>query len=208
MKPENIYGVYVPRYNKQQIFYRIFNDFWDLFVGGYYSHPGIYERYGDLSDYQLDTVDKFLKCNDLKLGFGIVRCPKCKTTYIVPFSCKRHKICPTCRMKKLIEYSEWLKEEVLLDLIHRHWVFTIPIGLRSYFYNNRYLLNKFIETACQFLVFLYRKFSLLPQEKKKDGHPGIVGVLQTAGGNLTFNPLCGAPHNGFYVEYKIMLSIF
>ncbi len=106
------------------------------------------------------------------------------------FSCKRHQICPTCRMKKLIEYSEWLEREVLLDLIHRHWVFTIPSGLRTYFYNNRYLLNKFIETACQFLVFLYRKFSLLSQEEKKNAHPGIVGVLQTAGGDLKFNPHC------------------
>ncbi len=30
----------------------------------------------DLTEYQIDTVKKFLKCSDLKQGFGIVRCPK------------------------------------------------------------------------------------------------------------------------------------
>jgi hypothetical protein len=110
-------------------------------------------------------------------------------------------------MKKLIEYSEWLKQEVLLDLVHRHWVFTVPLELRSYFYKDRFLLNKLIETACQFLVFLYRKYSLVSQKTKKLAHPGIVGVLQTSGSNLSWNPLCGTPHNGFYVENNIMLSI-
>ena len=40
------------------------------------------------------------------------------------------------------------------------------------------------------MVFIYRKQSGLSQTKKKIAHPGIVGVLQTAGNNLKFNPHC------------------
>ena len=71
---------------------------------------------------------------------------------------------------------------------HRHLVFNIPKELRCYFFDKRWLCNKLIETACQFLVFIYRKFSNLSQQEKKKAHPGIVGVLQTANSNLTFNP--------------------
>jgi hypothetical protein len=91
-------------------------------------------------------------------------------------------------MKKLLEYSEWLKQEVLLNVQHRHWVFTIPKELRCYFFDKRYLCNKLIETACQFTLFIYRKFSNLSEQEKQKAHPGIVGVLQTANSNLTFNP--------------------
>ncbi|TKJ42714.1 hypothetical protein CEE35_09500 [Candidatus Aerophobetes bacterium Ae_b3b] len=190
MKSYNPYGIYIPRYHKQSRFYNIFANHFEDFLSNYYSIDELYSKYGDITDHQTDTVHKFLKCQDLTQGFGVAKCPSCGTAYIVPFSCKKHKICPSCRMKKLLEYSEWLKQEVLLELTHRHWVFTIPKELRVHFYRNRFLLNKLIETACRFLVFIYRKFLNLPKNQKKKAHPGIVGILQTAGSDLKFNPHC------------------
>jgi len=85
-RAEDVYGIYMPRYYRQNYFTKIFKENWDTFLSSYYSHPGLVEKYGNLTDYQIDTVEKFLKCNDLKQGFGIAKCPNCGTAYIVPFS--------------------------------------------------------------------------------------------------------------------------
>ena len=125
MKQEKVYRIYIPRYHKQSKFYQIFKNHFETFVCSYYAMKDIYQNYGDLSNYQIDTVHKFLKCQDLTEGFRLATCPQCGTSYIIPFSYKKHKICPSCRMKRLIEFSEWLKQEVLLNLKHRHIVLTI-----------------------------------------------------------------------------------
>ncbi len=57
---EDVYGIYMPRYYRHNYFTKIFKENWDTFMGCYYSHPGLVEKYGDLTDYQIDTVEKFL----------------------------------------------------------------------------------------------------------------------------------------------------
>ncbi|WP_321419860.1 transposase zinc-binding domain-containing protein [uncultured Desulfobacter sp.] len=49
------------------------------------------------------------------------------------FSCKRRHFCPSCHQKRVVEYGEWLLSNVLKDVPHRHWVFSIPKRLRIYF---------------------------------------------------------------------------
>jgi RNA polymerase subunit RPABC4/transcription elongation factor Spt4 len=60
-----------------------------------------------------------------KDGFAYVECEDCGHRYLVPFSCKT-RMCPSCGQNRLLEWSEWLFEEVLLNVEHRRWVFTIP----------------------------------------------------------------------------------
>lgn len=192
MNKRHIYGLYIPRYNKRSLFCLIFKNHWDVMQCSYYSIPGLAEKYGDLSDFQIKTVNQFINCLNIRKGFAYVECPKCHTTYIVPFSCKKHKICPSCRQKKVLEFSEWLDQEVLLDLTHRHWVLTIPEVLRRHFFNDRYMLNRFIETGCRLLMGAYKKQAVrdyhLDRKEIKNIYPGIIGVLQTFGSNCCFNP--------------------
>jgi hypothetical protein len=55
------------------------------------------------------------------------------------FSCRTRGFCPSCHAKRLEEWGEWMREELLLDVPHRQVVFTIPRMLRIFFKYNRRL---------------------------------------------------------------------
>jgi hypothetical protein len=50
----------------------------------------------------------------------------CRKSVLVAFSCRGRSFCPSCEKKKQLLYAEWLREEVLLPVAHRHVVLTIP----------------------------------------------------------------------------------
>ena len=59
--------------------------------------------------------------------------------YFRPFSCKGFYLCPSCSQKRRLLFAEHLTNEVLLDLPHRQFVFTIPKALRPFFRHDRRL---------------------------------------------------------------------
>lgn len=46
-----------------------------------------------------------------------------------------------CPQKRLLEFGEWLCEEVLRVVLHRHFIFSVPKILRKYFLHDRKLLS-------------------------------------------------------------------
>jgi len=59
--------------------------------------------------------------------------------YIPTFSCKGFSLCPSCSQKRTLLFAEHLTNEVLLDLPHRQFVFTMPKALRPFFRHDRRL---------------------------------------------------------------------
>jgi hypothetical protein len=57
------------------------------------------------------------------------------------FSCHGRGFCPSCHAKRIEEWGEWMREELILDTPHRQVVLTIPKMLRIYFKYNRSLLS-------------------------------------------------------------------
>ncbi|MGI6448995.1 MAG: transposase zinc-binding domain-containing protein [Desulfitobacteriia bacterium] len=78
----------------------------------------------------LDVIYKYLDCGDLHQGSARVKCNDCNHEYLLPFSCKRRSFCPTCHQKRVVEFGEHLHEEVLEDVAHRQWVFSLPKRLQ------------------------------------------------------------------------------
>jgi len=69
-----------------------------------------------------------------------------------------------------------LKDEVLADVPHRQWVFTIPKRLRVYFRYDRKLLGKLCRAAYDTVCEVFR------MEIDGDcGLPAMVGAVQTFG---------------------------
>ena len=56
-----------------------------------------------------------------------------------PFSCKGFYLCPSCSQRRTLLFAEHLTCEVLLDLPHRQFVFTMPKALRPFFRHDRRL---------------------------------------------------------------------
>ena len=73
-----------------------------------------------------------LNCGNMEKGYINHKCLECKEEYIHGFICKT-KFCSKCgRMYSL----KWSDKQVdnMLDVTHRHAVFTISEELKNYFY--------------------------------------------------------------------------
>lgn len=90
-------------------------------------------RCGYWRPYVVDVIYRYLECGDLHFGFARVRCDHCSHEYLLAYSCKRRHFCPSCHQKRVVEYGEWLLSNVLKNVPHRQWVFSIPKRLRIYF---------------------------------------------------------------------------
>jgi len=140
-------------------------------------------RYDFFRPYVKDVIYRYLDCGDLHLGFARVRCESCGHEYLLPFSCKRRHFCPSCHQKRVIEFGQWLCEEVLKHVPHRQWVFSIPKRLRIYFMAHRRLLAELSRRAWKVLS-KYLKAGV----SYADATPGGVIAVQTFGDFQNFNP--------------------
>jgi hypothetical protein len=101
------------------------------------------------------SIDKFLKCGDLKEGFARVKCKDCGEEFFVAFSCRQRSCCPSYDQKRALLLGHRLKVEVLAEVPHRQWVFTIPKRLRVYFRYDRKLLGKLCRAAYDTVCDVY-----------------------------------------------------
>ncbi|WP_022664024.1 IS91 family transposase [Desulfospira joergensenii] len=117
------------------------------------------------------------------MGFARVRCEECGREYLLVFSCKRRQFCPSCHQKRVIEYGEWVLTEVLKDLPHRQWVFSLPKRVRIYFMYHRKWLAKL--SICAWKVMNAYLRSVVSD---KTAVPGASIAVQTYGDFLNFHP--------------------
>ncbi|RIL06880.1 MAG: hypothetical protein DCC75_10480 [Proteobacteria bacterium] len=146
-------------------------------------------EYGVLRDEVLKTFDEYLNCGLLCHGAARVYCDTCKHSLLVAFSCKKRGICPSCMAKRAVKFAEHLYDNVLLEVPHRHIIFTIPKRLRIYFRYDRGLSSILFDAAWGSLLEVLGKY----------GIPALVLTLQTAGEALNFHPhLHGCLANGLF----------
>jgi hypothetical protein len=83
----------------------------------------------------------------------------------------------------VVEFGEWLCEEVLKAVPHRHLTFSIPKILRRYFLYDRSLLSELSRCGWGSLKLFFQE--ILPKE---DGVLGAVVAILSFGDFLGFNP--------------------
>jgi hypothetical protein len=172
---------YRPRDHEASPFFKIVRHQFDEFERVY---PAKYqERYGYWRPVIRSSIDKFLKCGDLKEGFARVRCPDCKEEYFVAFSCRQRSCCPSCDQKRALLLAHRLKDEVLADVPHRQWVFTVPKRLRVFFRFDRSLLGKLCRAAYDTVCDVFKL-----ELEAECGVPAMIGAVQTFGDLVHFHP--------------------
>ena len=102
-----------------------------------------------------EVVLAFQACGDFEGGFARVYCDECHSDYLVAFSCSRRVFCPSCAAKRAAIFGALLREEILEDVGHAQWVFTIPKPLRPYFLHHRELLGKLSQAAWETVLELH-----------------------------------------------------
>jgi len=140
-----------------------FDSWWDE----YCKHPKHF-----IQPEQYKAVQDIRSCRTAALGIDIYTCHNCGETTEVYHSCK-NRFCPTCSWNDTVRWAEKVKGN-MLNIPHRHVVFTIPHQLNFLIIRNKFiLLNTLMQTSAETLKdWISYKFDL---------QPGIISVLHTAG---------------------------
>jgi hypothetical protein len=167
-------GIYHPRNPTDSPLWNVLNNHYDDFEKHY--EEKYEKKYGYFRPVIKKVVEEYLKCGDLKEGFARVRCHACGHEYLLAFSCKGRWFCPSCHAKKVIQFADMVKANILYPIPHRQYVFSIPIILRLFFKYDRKLLTKLCRCAYESLLeFLHTAIGLA------DGVPGVVMTIHTFG---------------------------
>mgnify|MGYP003469238257 FL=1 len=129
----------------------------------------------------IDNVDKMIHCGDPSYGGAMFGCPSCGELKFVPFRC-HSRFCPTCGNKYSIDRTTSMSFKII-NVQHRHCVFTIAEELRPFFLQDRSLLNCLFYAVRSVLLRMFHK-----DNKSELFTPGFICVLHTFGRDLKWNP--------------------
>ena len=128
---------------------------------------------------QYKAVSAIRACRTEALGIDHYVCGECGEISKVYHSCK-NRFCPTCSWKDTLDWADKMKGQ-LLDLAHRHVVFTLPHQLNNLIKDNKAVLLDILFKAAADSIkdWMGHKYKLIP---------GIISVLHTAGETKEFHP--------------------
>ena len=126
-------------------------------------------------------IEKVLRCKDTRYGFIQLKCDNCNTTKKIGFTCKS-RFCTSCGK---IYTDNWINNMLgnLINVKHRHIVFTIPKELREFFGIDRQRLKILPKCAAKAVTSWMHSLN-----KSEEFTPGIVTVIHTFGRDLKWNP--------------------
>ena len=129
----------------------------------------------------MENIDKMIHCGDPSFGRAMYGCPHCGMLKFVPF--RRHsRFCPTCGYKYALERTTSMSFK-LVNVQHRHCVFTIDENLRDFFLKDRSLLDCLFRSVSSVVSRMF-----LNMNKSKKFTPGFILILHTFGRDLKWNP--------------------
>jgi hypothetical protein len=153
-------------YDKTEKKYRL-ADFFNLHWDKYKEDPKEY-----IQPEQYKAANAIRVCRTAALGVDVYACPDCGEITEVYHSCK-NRFCPTCSWRDTVKWADKVKSE-MLNVPHRHVVFTLPHGLNPLIKSNgKHLLNILMRTSADtFKDWISHKYGL---------KIGIITVLHTYG---------------------------
>ena len=121
---------------------------------------------------EMENIDKMLSCGDPSFGGAMYGCPHCGKLKFVPFRC-HSRSCPSCGNLYTMQRATSMSFK-LVNVFHRHCVFTIDDHLRVFFLNDRSLLDCLFHAVNSVVSRLFFK-----QNKSLNFTPGFIMVLHT-----------------------------
>ena len=129
----------------------------------------------------MENIEKIINCGDPAFGGAMYGCPHCGKLKFVPFRC-HSRFCPTCGNKYSMERTTSMSFK-LINVQHRHCVFTIDENLRDFFLHDRSLLPSLFHSVASVISRMFFKIN-----KSKNFTPGYIMLLHTFGRDLKWNP--------------------
>ena len=132
-------------------------------------------------DTEMENIEKMIHCGDPSFGGAMYHCPHCGNFKYVPFHC-HSRFCPSCGNKYSMERTTSMTFK-LINVKHRHCVFTIDENLRDFFLKERSLLDCLFHSVASVISRMFFELN-----KSKNFTPGFIMVLHTFGRDLKLNP--------------------
>ena len=104
-------------------------------------------------EYIKASINKFLLCRDIKAGFIKYTCTECGHYHTIPITCKS-RLCPSCGFKYSATWTQKMINDIL-NIPHRHILFTIPEELRAFFSYDRTLLSKLAKAVNEVMKYQF-----------------------------------------------------
>ena len=152
------------------ILQRIFKDHYEEMQ--YILHP---------RDSVIENVNKMINCGDPAFGGAMYGGSNCGTLKFSPFRC-HSRFCPTCGNMYSIDRTTSMSFKII-NVQHRHCVFTIDEALRPFFLKDRSLLNCLFSAVSSVVSRMFHK-----DNQHELFTPGFICVLHTFGRDLKWNP--------------------
>jgi hypothetical protein len=89
------------------------------------------EENGGLPKFVINEFEDFLDCGRLEAGCLRLECRSCGHSMLVAFSCKRRGWCPSCVARRMADIGVHLEQRVFPEAPVRHWICSLPWGLRA-----------------------------------------------------------------------------
>ena len=150
-------------------------------------------------EYIKTSINKFILCRDTKAGFIKYTCTECGHYHTIPITCKS-RLCPSCGFKYSATWTQKMTNDIL-NVPHRHILFTIPEELRPFFFYDRNLLSKLATAVNETMEYqfhnIYKKNNRKNKLPKSSPdyftnsdivHYGLITVIHTFGRDLKWNP--------------------
>ena len=128
-----------------------------------------------------NNIEKMIKCGSFDNGYKYYECLNDGYFHLVPFTCKS-RFCPSCSKR----YNDLRLNEAyskLIDVKHRHMVFSISYKLRPLFRKYRFLIDELFLSVDDTFKYIARS-----EAKTIDYRFGFISTLHTFGRDLKFNP--------------------
>ena len=105
----------------------------------------------------IENVNKMINCGDPSFGGALYGCTECGKLKFVPFRCKS-RFCPSCGTMYSIDRTTAMSCKII-NVNHRHCVFTIDDELRHFFAEDRSLLGLLFTAVQKTILRLFHKDS-------------------------------------------------
>lgn len=152
----------------------VFRDYWPEFK---------IKHLDNLRPSIVENVESMISCKDLSKGHIFYECPKCDNFKMIGLSC-HSRFCASCGHK----YRDMRSIEIqkkLLNVTHRHFVFSVPFDLRPFFWKCRELFDCLFKTVND---SLHHALKLSKKDLQDDYRLGFIAFLHTSGRSLNPHP--------------------
>jgi hypothetical protein len=173
---------YARRRPEETVFYQTIAEHW----------PGFQERMeeqGGLPKFVVREFEQYLDCGILERACLLLECRRCGHRELVGLSCKCRGFCCSCIGRRMADTAVHLEREVLPEVPIRHWICSLPWGLRALLGYERELcaavLNALVAELSRSLKWRAKKEYRLASVA--DAFTGVVSSVQRVDSAVRLN---------------------